>query len=161
MKFTIRGDFAKLEAWEEEFASTNKVLEVMARDMAEEALDLVKEGWSKQADPYGKRWKGKKRPDGRQVLIGKTARLKGGWHVRRSGRNGFTISPSVDYAGYHQTGTKFAPQRAMVPFKSRGLPKPWRAAFEEIAEDHLAAHFGSKKAARMVRSGGRRSVSGG
>lgn len=160
-RVTVGGDFKKLEDWEKALASTDKLLGVMSRDMAEEVLGLVKEGWRKQADPYGQPWKAKKRPDGRQILVGKTARLKGGWHIKNASGKGFTVAPSVNYGGYHQTGTKRIPQRMMVPTKSRGIPKEWRTALNEIAVDHLAAHFGSKKAARAVsRAGGMGFVKG-
>lgn len=154
MKVTVGGDFQKLEAWEKALASTDKLLEAMSKDMAEERVGIVKDGWRNQADPYGKKWKAKKRPDGRQILVGKTARLKGGWHVRRAGKGGFSIAPSVDYAGFHQTGTKFIPPRRMVPTKARGLPKAWARSLNEIVTEHFAAHFGSKKAARLLKTKG-------
>lgn len=154
MAFEVDGDFGALEDWEKSFESADKLLGAMSRDMAEELLGLVKEGWRQQANPYGQPWKKKKRDDGRQILVGKTARLKGGWHVKRSTKRGFTIAPSVDYAGFHQTGTKFIPARHMVPTKTRGLPKEWRKALEAVALDHFAAHFGSKRAARALRRAG-------
>jgi hypothetical protein len=148
------GDFAKLESWEKALGAVDQVLEVMSKDMAEELVGLVKEGWRTQADPYGQPWKAKKRPDRRQILVGKTARLKGGWHVRQAGRKGFTIAPSVDYGGFHQQGTKFIPPRRMVPTQERGLPREWARNLAEIAQDHLAAHLGSRKAALVLRRAG-------
>lgn len=150
----VAGDFDKLEAWETALGTIDKTLESMSRDMAEETVGFVKERWRQQADPYGRRWKPKKRKDGRQILVGKTARLKGGWHVKRTSRGGFTIAPSVDYAGFHQTGTKFIPARHMVPTKERGIPKELARAYNEIALDHLSAHLGSRKAARALRKFG-------
>lgn len=154
MRFKVDGDFEKLEDWEKAFASADKLLGTMSRDMAEELVGLVKERWRKQADPYGQKWKPKKKRDGRQILVGKTARLKGGWHVKRASRGGFTIAPSVDYAGFHQTGTKFIPPRRMVPTKARGLPREWRNNLNEIIQDHFAAHFGSRKATRALKQKG-------
>jgi hypothetical protein len=154
MRITVDGDFKKLEDWERALASADKLLTVMSRDMAEEALNLTKEGWRKQANPYGKRWKGKKHLDGRQVLVGNTARLKGGWYIRKASRSGFTIAPSVGYAGYHQTGAKHMVQRLMVPVGSRGLPQEWRDNMKEIIGEHFSAHFGSKRAVRSLKSKG-------
>jgi hypothetical protein len=154
MRITVDGDFKTLDDWERAFATADKLLVKMSRDMAEEALNLTKEGWRKQANPYGKRWKAKKKRDGRQVLVGRTARLKGGWYVRKANRGGFTIAPSVGYAGYHQTGTKWMDQRMMVPSAERGLPSEWRDSMNEIIGDHFAAHFGSRRAVRRLKAKG-------
>lgn len=152
--FTAGGELDKLEAWEEALGTVDQTLANMSRDMAEETVDFTKERWRQQADPYGQPWKPKKRPDGRQILVGKTARLKGGWHVRKAGRGGFTISPSVDYAGFHQKSTKFIPARHMVPTSERGIPRELATAYTEIAQSHLAAHLGSKAAARALQRTG-------
>ncbi len=105
--FQFTGDFRELERWAKqvEQAGKTKILVELNKVLAEEVIDLVAEGFSRQTDPYGKRWKGKAIPDGRAVLTGRTSRLRNGWKRSRLSAAGFTITPSVRYAGYHQTGT--------------------------------------------------------
>lgn len=152
MRFKASGDSKSLKRWQQQLGSVDKVLANMSAAMAEEALELVAEGFATQTDPYGKPWKEKSVDDGRSILVGKTARLRRGWHKLNSGRSGFTISPSVDYAGFHQRGTKRMVARMMVPSRSRGLPAKWRNALNAVAVEHLAAHFGGK--ARKTGGGG-------
>lgn len=142
MTLVLRGDFAKLKSWTRkiEGASRSKALKDLADNLAEEALDLVAEGFANESDPYGKRWKAKKKPDGRSVLVGKTARLRRGWHRKRVSSKGFRIGPAVDYAQYHQESTSRMVARKMVPDAGR-LPGKWSKAFNGIAQEFLRQHF--------------------
>lgn len=150
---SIKGDFGKLEAWQKLFDATPEVLTAISVSGAEEFVGLVKDGFRAEKDPYGKRWARKKKPDGRKVLSGKSSNLKGGWHVVRSAGDGFTISPSVNYAAFHQSGTAKMPARKMVP--DGKLPPAWSKALEETAKDALTAHFSTDEhAARGHKSGG-------
>jgi hypothetical protein len=131
----------KLDAFIQALATAPKTLETMSRNMAEETVGLVKDGFRSETDPYGVIWAPKKRPDGRKVLSGKTSRLKGGWHVVRSSKGGFTVAPSVNYALPHQApryGRR--PRRAMVPYK-RKLPAKYSKAYRAVAQDVLRNHF--------------------
>lgn len=141
MSVRVTGDFAKLSVMVENFKNVSPALRTMGQGAAEEALDLVREGFAAEKDPYGKRWKRKKRPDGRAVLVGKTANLRRGWHVVRSGRTGFSIAASVKYAGFHQGGTKHLRARMMVPNASKGLPTKWARAIEDAGAEALTLHF--------------------
>lgn len=170
----VTGDFGSLAAWERAFRSAPKTLQEMAQPMAEEVLGLVQEGFAKEQNPYGEPWAPKAIPDGRSILVGKTARLRRGWHVKRAGKSGFMVAPSVDYAGLHQNPTKkrikakngkalaFSgggatmfrrsvkppPQRMMVPVSARGLPREWSQAMAEVAIDVIRARIQPKRAAR-------------
>jgi phage gpG-like protein len=137
----VTGDgFAKLAAWRKLFEATPELLEAISVSGAEEMISLVKDGFRDETDPYGKKWARKKKKNGRKILSGKTSRLKGGWHYKRADKGGFTISPSVDYAAYHQTGTRRMVARKMVP-DSRGLPREWSKKLEEVAKEALEQHF--------------------
>ena len=105
--FRFTGDFAKLNQWVKQVESAGKqqVLREVNKALAEEVIDLIGEGFRRQEDPYGKGWKAKAIADGRAILVGRTARLRNGWKRTRLSADGFTISPSVKYAGYHQSGT--------------------------------------------------------
>jgi hypothetical protein len=143
----------KLDAFIQALADAPKTLETMSQNMAEETIGLIKDGFRSESDPYGVVWKAKKKPDGRKVLSGKTSRLKGGWHIVRSGRGGFTVAPSVNYALPHQA-PKFnrRPRRAMVPYRPK-LPPKWSKAYSEVATEVLAKHFSAAS-----RGAGKRSI---
>lgn len=152
MAVVIRGEFHKLKAWKKLFDQAPGLMGPISKDGAEELLGLVQDGFRAQADPYGKPWPAKKVSDGRSILVGKTARLRRGWHTRPLGKKGFVIAPSVDYAVAHQDpkprakwGGKALPRRAMVPY--RGLPAEWKSALREVARDHLRRHFTSSRIA--------------
>ncbi len=152
----IGGDFKKVDEWAKLMGSAPDVLESMSRNMAEEALELVAQGFESESDPYGRKWKEKKYPDGRLVLGGKTARLRRGWHLTRSGKAGFGIAPSVNYAPYHQLGAPRAgiAARMMVPSARLGLPPKWRDAFAAVVEEQLAAHFAGGGRRARAKNGG-------
>jgi len=141
MSFRFTGDFAKLKHFQKKVQQSPQVLQVISENLAEEAIDLVKQGFRDQADPDGNAWKPKKKDDGRAILTGKTGRLKGGWHRRGVTRKGFRIGPSVTYAAPHQSGV---PKRGLVARKmvpGKRLPLKWRKAFVETAQEILEAHF--------------------
>lgn len=144
----IRGDFQKLDHWRRAFQKAPDVLKEMSASGAEELLNLVKDEFRTETDPYGKRWKPKQADDGRKTLSGKTSRLKN-FQIKRATKSGFTIAPTVDYAAPHQTGApkRNLPQRMIVP--TRGLPRKWSKALAEIAEEALARHFASPSSGGM------------
>lgn len=141
-----------LASWRETMKAAPALVDEMGQIAAEEALDLVAEGFQKQQDPYGVAWQEKKAPDGRSILVGKTTRLRRGWHVIKKSNGKWSIAPSVEYAGAHQDprprplwGGKSLPRRMMIPSKSRGLPPEWRRRLEEAMGDVFQAHFGGSK----------------
>lgn len=153
MRSRVKGDFSVLESWTRLLKNAPKLLSDMSANMAEETISLIRDGWRSQADPYGDPWQKKKVDDGRQILVGRTARLRNGWHVVKSGKGGWKVAPSVVYAAAHQDpqkrrgwGTRPGsldrlPRRMMIPSRSRGLPKAWSRAYRELAEETLREHF--------------------
>lgn len=140
----VTGDFGKLRGWQELFENGDALMEATSRNMAEETIGLVKDGFRSETDPYGSKWAPKQAADGRKVLSGKTSRLKGGWHVVFANGGGFRIAPSVNYAAPHQSprmGRR--PRRMMVPTRSKGLPDEWSRALEDAATDTFRAYFSS------------------
>lgn len=149
-----------------ERAGSSQALRTLSNNLAEEVIELIGEGFERETDPYGKAWAPKRFPDGRQVLVGKTARLRRGWHRKSVGPSGFTIAPSVKYARYQQHGRgpvhahsgkalRFmvggkavfrksvgpAPARKMVPDRGR-LPDAWRRALLLAARAYFKEAFG-------------------
>lgn len=158
MRGRVKGDFDVLEAWRRTLETAPALLTSMSASMAEETIGLITEGFRSETDPYGDTWTPKKRPDGRQTLSGKTARLRR-WHIVRSSKGGWTVAPTAAYAGAHQNprrrpgwgqspGSLTAlPQRMMIPTRSRGLPPSWAAAYRETAVDTLRTHFAASSRA--------------
>jgi phage gpG-like protein len=169
IKFT--GDFKKLQKWADRLDGSDDVLERAARNMADEALDLIVEGFKSATDPYGKKWATLKLRSGR--ALSDTGRLRSSWHRKRVDRRGFTIAAGVQYARYHQHGTGiYGPRKTPIKpkrgkalaFSVRGggrhvvrsvkgsparrmipvggrLPAKWRTRLIEAAEDVFIDHF--------------------
>lgn len=137
----ITGDFPKLAKWIGRLNATSPLLRTVAKNMSEEALSLVADGFRREADPYSDAWAKLKVRQGK--ILQDTGRLKK-WHRVELSPIGFRIAPTVDYAKYHQRGTSRMVARKMVP--SGGvLPERWRRQMLEAANDVFAAHFAGKR----------------
>ncbi len=136
----VKADLRALRRYQRKLKVSPQLLKRIGTHVAEELLGLVQEGFRKEANPYGQRWAKKKRDDGRSILVGKTARLRRGWHTESVSRGTITIAPSVSYADFHQTGTSRMVDRKMVPDDQ--LPKTWERVIEEAASEILRDHFG-------------------
>ena len=130
--FTI--DDADLDRLAEVLGGANHALAEISRQLAEEALDLVKEGWRRQASPDGTPWAPKQRDDGRAILV-RFGALRASFQVVSADASGFSIATSVSYGTFHQDGTRHMPARPMVP--TGELPAEWVAAFDEVVQDVL------------------------
>lgn len=133
-----KGGSRQLSAWIAALKELPREMRAMPRDMAEEAVDLVKQTFENEADPYGAKWARLKYRSGR--ILQKTGGLKSSVNVATSGR-GFTVSIARSYGAYHQTGTRRMPRRAMLPF--RGMPLAWKSAFAEVAEERIGRKIAS------------------
>ena len=118
----------------------------LAQLIAAGGVKLTMDTFRKQADPYGRAWQPLKRERSRdkrarlrreakglksrgQKILIKSARMKNSTTAIRSGNSGGVAIPT-GYAAAHQRGTKFIPQRMMLPSADRGLPLPWRQMVE-------------------------------
>jgi hypothetical protein len=149
MRLNVRArGLEQLKALRNALRDPGPMLDNLGKNLAEEAVDLVIQGFQAQANPYREPWAPKKMPDGRAILTGKTSRLRRGWNrpAKKIGRYKWRIAPSVDYATYHQRGTKNKDgsvrmvARKMIP-DERGLPSEWQEAFRETAVEFMRAHF--------------------
>lgn len=121
-------------------ASDPAVLRSIMAVVAEEAIDLVKEGFDKERDPYGAKWQPLKRRAGR--ILQDTGRLKASWHRRSVTATRAVIGSAAGYAKFHQFGTRRMPARRMVP--SGKLPGLWRKAIHEAAIETFKSSIGFK-----------------
>jgi hypothetical protein len=136
---------AQLKRLTKKLGKTRELIKVVQRAQAEEGLDLVQQGFSGEEDPYGKKWKDKKKPDGRKNLHGKTSRLRRGWTIRSD--IGMALQASVDYSSHHQNprrrgGKLKRPRRMQVPSAKRGMPRKWSKPLNEAAADAISELLG-------------------
>ena len=135
-------DYGKLKHWQKLLRNGHLVITSVRKELAEETLKLIDEGFDSQRDPYGNAWAPKKRPDGRKILHGPTGRLRRGWRVKAVANARYTVLPSVDYAAPHQAPRRGRrPRRRMVPGGRRGLPPKWKARFKRVATRAMAQHY--------------------
>lgn len=139
MKSYGAGDVAKRRAVDplldalKSLENRQKLNDLILDSLAEDAIGLIKDGFRTQTDPYGEPWAPKKYPDGRMALSGETSRLKNGWKPSRRDSDSVTITPSVDYAHHHQSGTGiYGPRKTPIVSpngKMLKIPTPKGAIF--------------------------------
>lgn len=135
---SIRGEIALPKLIKKmEQLSGGAVLIVISRNLSEEAIELTKQGFEDERDPYGNPWAPIKHRKGK--ILQDTAIMKNSFFAGHVGEDGFRFGTNVQYAGYHQTGTKRIAKRMMVP--EGALPKAWADAFEEAANEILVDFF--------------------
>src|SRR5690606_37637300 len=182
-----KGGIGKLDGWAKALESLPKEMRKMPRLMAEEAVELTRQTFEDEADPYGKPWAPLKLRSGR--ILAKTGGLKSSIHVKPHGK-GFTIGVGKSYAGYHQQGTgihgpkrqrikplrakalgpinpggkffrsvKGSPRRAMLPYD--GLPPTWTEAFKEVAGETIGKKLKTAGKKRKASTGSGLNLRGG
>lgn len=171
MTIKISGDLnAVLAKWQRKIVKAPQVLTLVSANLAEESIDLIKQGFEGSTDPYGKPWEALKLRSGRPLQ--KTGGLKASWYRKRADRAGFEIRSGKSYSVFHQSGTgiygvrkreivpknkqalkiptksgnifarsvKGVPKRKMIPDK-RGLPGRWKKAYKDTAQEVLVGLF--------------------
>lgn len=123
-----------LAKFAERVRTVPRIQDALAKRMAKRMLRLVKKGFRGEHDPWGRRWKRKKRPDGRKVLHGPTGRLRK-FKIVRADRRGVQLRAGAEYFKY------LNPERPMLPGKT-DLPKDWQRAFRTTAAKLFRRHFG-------------------
>lgn len=152
----------KLLDWVGLLRNSHILVETQSQALAECMITLIKQGFERERDPYGRRWARKQKPDGRKVLHGETTRMRNGWHVVSARRRGWHVAPSVEYAAPHQAprtgrggrfnGGQLRPTRMMVPVPSLGLPKRWRDDMADVALAVARQYYETGKVGRSQRA---------
>jgi len=141
VQIRIRGNASKkLRELRSKLSETRPLLQSISKNLAEETLELVRQGFENEADPYGGAWEPLKSREG--AILQDTGRLRNSWHTVTTSDRGFVVGPAVDYAVFHQTGTSRMPARPMVP--DDGLPDEWKRRFSEITNQILSRHFNGR-----------------
>lgn len=138
----LNGDFAKLDRAIAELAALGnpRVVSVAAANVAQAVVAEVQLGFRKQQDPYGAAWAPLKRDRARNKKAAKkNGKSSKGKILRDTGRlansitgrassNQVVVGTNVEYAAYHQYGTRYMADRRILPMMQ--FPKAWA---EEIA----------------------------
>lgn len=88
-------------------------------------------------DPYGQKWKPlapatvKRRRKQSAVPLVDTGAMRASLSYRVEGK-AVAVGFGKHYAKYHQTGTKWIPQRAMLPVPEKGIPDKWQILIKKI-----------------------------
>lgn len=167
VKIRFKGDFAALRRWEEKLERVPSAMVTLNEQLAEETIELIREGFETSSNPYGRPWAQLVLRAGRPLED--TGRLKASWHRSAVGKHGFRVASGVAYAIHHQHGTglygrsrkpitpkrgralrlrngmllasvRGTPARKMVP-DSGALPTRWRDRYVETANEVLTELF--------------------
>lgn len=130
MRFKFAGNFKALEKWRDKIETLPSVLVTVNEQLAEEAIDLVHEGFETQTDPNGRPWAPHAaltraiRPGGR--ILEDNGQLKSSWFKRHVGRDGFGIGNPQQTAEWAQEGTGLLgpKKRAIKPIHAKSLRIP-------------------------------------
>jgi phage gpG-like protein len=106
--------------------------ETVARRLATAAIKLMADEFRDSRDPYGRPWRPLRRRVGKPLL--NTGRLRAAAGAFAQGAT-IRISIPVEYASYHQYGTRRIPQRQIVPTAATGGLGPiWLPVFRREIE---------------------------
>jgi phage gpG-like protein len=144
MAISVSGDTSKLAGLIDRLGriADGRILKIINQNLAEEAIELVKQGFEDEKDPFGSPWAPLKRRTGR--ILQDTARLKNSFNrpsATSSDAGGFRIGTNVQYAVHHQFGAPKAklPKRMMLP--TGELPEAWVDKFQKTADEILTDLF--------------------
>lgn len=135
----LLGDSYALERLITRLGTLASAPQAARREMRDEALRRIQEGFDRSRAPDGTAWKALK------YRVGKP--LDEGGDLRRSiksslaGALGLAFSADARYAAHHQFGAPRAniPARPFLP--GRELAPAWQSAFERILDKHITGHL--------------------
>lgn len=161
------GDFKRLDIFVEGLSKLPKAAQIICDQLAEETLELIREGFETSTDPYGNPWEPPKMRAGRPMED--TGGLRSSWHKRLES-GGFTVASGKAYAAMLQRGTGIYNPRRRQPIKpirakalrlpggifrksvagaeprktvpDEGLPARWKDRYVEVSQDVLTELLG-------------------
>lgn len=162
----LRSSFSALEDLQQRVKEvvSPRFKEELAHRLAATGIKLLADQFRQSRDPYGAPWKPVNRNRRRDVQA-RRRRAAAGRPVRGdlplvdtgvlraaatsdaadlSTGSTIRISIPVEYASYHQDGTRRIARRQIVPDAAGGLGPIWEAAFKRTIEDKLRDAMGSR-----------------
>ncbi len=148
---SVTGDFDKIARWQKNFEAVarGEYREDANRDCGKATLELVREGFEKEKDPFGNPWKPKVIPNGTKILHGPNrwkpytpGRLRI-FRVIKVSKDGFGVESMASYFNPHQFGFRHnkskrrITKRQMVP--GNVLPIRWSSTYARITNRHIKA----------------------
>lgn len=109
-----------------------------ARAASARIADVIEQQFDSGTDPYGRAWaplkpytlaKGRFPPP-----LTDTREMRESVEVRPTASGGIEVTMGVDYATFHQTGTRDMAQRQIMP-QSGGLPASWSSAIADAVRE--------------------------
>jgi phage gpG-like protein len=99
----ISGDFRKMKLFIDrlETVPTKGKLQ-LSKNLAEETIELIREGFDQEKTPHGRPWRKLKLRMGR--ILQKTGGMRNSWH-RKFSADGFRVRSGKASSIYHQEGT--------------------------------------------------------
>lgn len=120
---TVIANDADLRRLEQKLAEFERGpgIQDLARNIGEEAVELVREGFEQERDPYGAPWAPLTYRDG--AILRDRGVMLNSLHVATATESQVTIAMGVWYAIVHQTGKTIVPRFAKaLRFMSHGKP---------------------------------------
>jgi phage gpG-like protein len=121
---TLTGDLDSLVLFGERVGAlgSDRVIRGLYKELADEALFQIQDGFAKERDPYGRPWFPKKHNDGRRILRGASGKLIKSFRRLYLGADAAIVGSTAFHAKFAQTGTGIH-----GPSKRRIYPKLGRA----------------------------------
>jgi len=135
MTFRIKGKLSQLTTFKRGLNGLGQGLVAAMPKVAERAETRLRKQHNRGKDPYGAKWKRRKKAYPWKILR-KTLAMLGGVSVRAVKRS-IEIQITVGYGIFHQFGTKNMAMRMIIPSKGRGLPGIWKADFAKVIKADL------------------------
>ncbi len=105
----------------------------LMRALGEEVQKLIQEEFDGRTDPYEAPWEPTQRTN---PILEDTGKLRRGFRME-SGATTFRIRNDVDYATFHQYGTRYLVPRKMIPDTTHGqeLPRRWSKRLQKVMSE--------------------------
>jgi phage gpG-like protein len=117
--------------------STEKIKDITLNAIKKASQELVALGFKTETDPYGKRWKKKKKRNGKPTLIDSGKMRKSFRYIPMLSR--VKITNAQFYATFHLTGTSKMVPRIFVPYGKSS--KLWKYYIDKKVRTALAKAF--------------------
>ena len=122
ISFKLTAPKVNLDWWKSSKSRLTKIVE-----------DYNRQSWSAEKDPVtGSGWAPRKQPTGTHPLLRKSGKMQDSTKFSAPGTMLFTAKTSVNYGGFHMSGTSKMPQRRWLGIGSPVIPEMEREIAKHI-----------------------------